>query len=99
MENEYLKKNEFVKELSKVLNMAKPHLTCEYKLGEELPMQTEYIMEKLSDSMARYTPVTYQPDGEWVVVNCDNGYKYYIPVTGDSLAAIAEEVFRKMVFK
>ena len=31
-----MKKKEFVAQLSKTLNMAKPHLTCEYKLGEEI---------------------------------------------------------------
>lgn len=32
----YIQKKNFVTKLSEVLNMAKPHLTCEYKLGEEL---------------------------------------------------------------
>ena len=33
----YTQKKNFVTELSKVLNMAKPHLvSCEYKLGEEI---------------------------------------------------------------
>lgn len=32
----YMQKKNFVAKLSEVLNMAKPHLTCEYKLGEEI---------------------------------------------------------------
>ena len=32
----YLEKKAFVAELSKLLNIAKPHLTCEFKLGEEI---------------------------------------------------------------
>ena len=32
----YNEKKEFVAKLSECLNMAKPHLTCEYKLGEEI---------------------------------------------------------------
>lgn len=32
----YIQKKNFVAKLSECLNLAKPHLTCEYKLGEEL---------------------------------------------------------------
>lgn len=32
----YLEKKAFVAKLSELLNMAKPHLTCEFKLGEEI---------------------------------------------------------------
>ena len=32
----YVEKKEFVAKLSECLNMAKPHLTCEFKLGEEI---------------------------------------------------------------
>lgn len=32
----YSEKKNFVAKLSETLNLAKPHLTCEYKLGEEL---------------------------------------------------------------
>lgn len=32
----YNQNREFVKKLSEALNFAKPHLTCEFKLGEEI---------------------------------------------------------------
>ena len=32
----YIEKKEFVAKLSDALNAAKPHLTCEFKLGEEI---------------------------------------------------------------
>jgi hypothetical protein len=44
-------------------------------------------------------PVPYQPDGEFVIVTCKNGYKYEVNVTACSLTAIAEEVFRAMMGK
>ena len=71
----YLEKKAFVAELSKLLNIAKPHLTCEFKLGEEIDKDH---------------------GGEYVVVTAKNGYQYKIDVTCDSLACVAEEVFRKM---
>ena len=40
-----------------------------------------------------------QPGGEYVVVTCENGYQYKINVSCNSLAAIGEEVFTKMVCK
>ena len=32
----YIEKSIFVAKLSETLNLAKPHLTCEFKLGEEI---------------------------------------------------------------
>lgn len=95
----YLEKKAFVAELSKLLNIAKPHLTCEFKLGEELPVTKRYTTSQNEEGSTVYTEVDYQPSGEFVIVNCKNGYKYEINVTADSLAAIAEEVFRAMVSK
>ena len=74
----YLEKKAFVAELSKLLNIAKPHLTCEFKLGEEIDKDH---------------------GGEYVVVTAKNGYQYKIDVPCDSLACVAEEVFRKMASK
>ena len=95
----YTQKYEFVQELSKVLNMAKPHLTCEFKLGEELPTEKRYLKRTNEDGSEEYIEMDWRLDGEWVVVTCENGYQYKICVTADSLAAIAEEVFREMVCK
>lgn len=38
----YIEKKEFVAKLSDALNFAKPHLTCEYKLGEEIDKSHGY---------------------------------------------------------
>lgn len=95
----YVQKKEFVAKLSEVLNLAKPHLTCEYKLGEELPARKRYITSQTEDGSTSYTEVDYQPQGEFVIVTCANGHQYEINVSANSLAAIAEEVFRKMVCK
>lgn len=35
-DKDYLEKKVFVEKLNEVLNLAKPHLTCEFKLGEEI---------------------------------------------------------------
>lgn len=75
----YIQKKNFVAKLSEVLTMAKPHLKCEYKLGEELDPNS--------------------PGGEYVIVTCSNGYQYKLNVSANSLAAIGEEVFRKMCCK
>lgn len=95
----YVQKKEFVAKLSEVLNIAKPHLTCEYKLGEELPMRKKYITTETKDGSTEYNQIDYQPQGEFVIVTCENGYQYELNVSGNSLAAIGEEVFTAMVCK
>ena len=95
----YERNKQFVTELSKLLNMAKPHLvSCEFKLGEELPIRNRY-QEQLIKGEFVMTETPYQPEGEFVIVTCKNGYKYEVDVTACSLIAIAEEVFRAMVGK
>ena len=97
--NYYERNKQFVAELGKLLNMAKPHLvSCEYKLGEELPVRNRY-QERLINGEYSIVEVPYKPDGEFVIVTCKNGYKYEVNVTACSLTAIAEEVFRAMVSK
>lgn len=76
---------EFVQKCGELLNVAKPHLvSCELRLGKDLP---EDPFE------------WYAPNSEYVLVTCENDYHYVLPVGGNSLAAIAEEIFRKMVCK
>lgn len=95
----YLIKKDFVTRLGELLYMAKPNLVrCEFKLGKELPTEKRYITEETPEGTA-YHQIDWQPDGEWVVVTCENGHEYKINVTADSLATIAEEVFREMVNK
>ena len=94
----YIQKKRFVAELSKVLNMAKPHLTCEFKLGEELPPEKKWA-EFVEKGEIVSKLITEQQEGEFVIVTCENGYQYKLNVSADSLAAIGEEVFTKMVCK
>jgi len=83
-------KSEFVKKCGEVLNLAKPHLiSCEYCLGKDIEL-TE--VERLSGY--RYTD-----EDEYVFIMCENGYHYNLLVTGNSLIAIAAEIFNSMVNK
>ena len=86
----YIQKKNFVAKLSETLNLAKPHLTCEFKLGEELPLIQIYTDDGC---------VERQLCGEYVIVTANNGYQYRIDVTASSLASIGMEVFRAMVGK
>lgn len=96
----YTQKKEFVAKLGEVLRLAKPHLvSCEYKLGEELSVEDRYITRQTEDGSTEYTRVDYQPQGEFVIVTCSNGYQYKVNVSANSLAAIAEAVFSAMVCK
>ena len=77
---------EFVHKCGEILSAAKPHLkSCEYKNGAEITDATEF------DRIVK--------DDDYVVVTCENGYKYYVDVSGSSLCAIAEAIFSKMAHK
>ena len=56
----YNQKQEFVKKLSEVLNFAKPHLTCEFKLGEEINKNPsdEYVVVAASNGYKYYINVS-----------------------------------------
>ena len=56
----YNQKQEFVKKLSEALNFAKPHLTCEFKLGEELNKNPhdEYVVVTASNGYKYYINVS-----------------------------------------
>jgi hypothetical protein len=76
---------EFVTKCGELLRMAKPHLvSCELKLGKDIPPSLN---------------LTLVPEDEYVVVTCDNGYSYKICVDGNSLSAIASDIFSKMAHK
>lgn len=82
-------KIEFVKKCSEVLSMAKPHLvSCELKLGKDI-----------NDAPARKFHSPLHPEELFVVVTCDNGYKYNICVEANSLCAIASAIFSQMSHK
>lgn len=57
---EYTQKKEFVAKLSEVLNLAKPHLTCEYMLGEEIGKDTggEYVVVTARNSYQYFVCVS-----------------------------------------
>jgi hypothetical protein len=80
-----------------VLYAAKPNLVeCELMTGHEAYRRFAHGPDKefgLVYGGCRDT------DEEYVVVTCANGYHYYINVDGDSLACIAEEIFKAMVCK
>lgn len=56
----YNQNREFVKKLSEALNLAKPHLTCEFKLGEEINKNPhdEYVVVTASNGYKYYINVS-----------------------------------------
>ena len=56
----YNQTQEFVKKLSEALNFAKPHLTCEFKLGEEINknQHDEYVVVTASNGYKYYINVS-----------------------------------------
>ena len=56
----YNQKQEFVKKLNEALNFAKPHLTCEFKLGEEINKNPhdEYVVVTASNGYKYYINVS-----------------------------------------
>lgn len=79
----YSNKIEFVDELEKLLRMAKPNL-----------IKCEYLLgQQIPENIGQYS------EDEYVVITCENGCKYYVNVTCNSLIAIANEVFAKMTHK
>ena len=77
---------EFVQRCGELLRTAKPHLvSCELILGKDVGES------QLLNS--------YAPDDEYVVVTCENGGTYKLPVEGNSLCGMANAIFSKMLFK
>lgn len=56
----YLEKKQFVAELNKSFNLAKPHLTCEYYIGEEIDKESggEYVVVTASNGYKYCVDVT-----------------------------------------
>ena len=85
----------FVQELDKVLRIAKPHLTVHYALGQDIELKTaEEIYYKQSKGFSLYLNRE-----EYLVIDCEGGYQYVINITANSLAAIAEALFKFIVCK
>ena len=84
MEN-IMSKSVFIHKCGELLHVAKSNLiSCELKLGKE-------ILENKFE--------TYLSDDEYVLVTCENGYQYVLPIEGNSLCSIAETIFRSMMHK
>ena len=89
------KKIAFVQELDKVLRIAKPHLTVHYALGQDIELKTsEEVYYKKSKGFSPY----YNGE-EYLVIDCEGGHQYVINITANSLAAIAEALFKFIVCK
>lgn len=56
----YIEKKEFVSKLNESLNFAKPHLTCEFNLGEEIDKVPgcEYVVVTASNGYQYFINVT-----------------------------------------
>ena len=56
----YLEKKNFVAKLNEALNFAKPHLICEFKLGEEIGREQggEYVVVTAKNGYQYYVDVT-----------------------------------------
>jgi len=79
-------RTDFVQKCGELLNIAKPHLLkCEFVLGKHIARKNHHT--------------GFAPDDEYVVVTCENASTYEINITGNSLGAIAEAIFTKMVYK
>ena len=89
-------RNEFVAKLGDLLHDAKPNLvSCRLATGSDIVME-HFELEFWKELHPHICASAYE---EHVVVTCENGYEYFLSVTANSLAAIAEEVFTKMVSK
>lgn len=82
-------KKEFVQKCGELLAIAKPNLvSCELMKGKEI---------HVPESMRAYEH--YVSEEDYVVVVCENGYSYKIPVHSCSLGAIAAAIFSQMLYK
>ena len=89
-------RKEFVIKLGELLHIAKPNLvSCQLATGSDI------VREHKVDGHWAHLHPQIQPSeyDEWVVVACENGYEYFVPVSANSLAAIAEAVFRYTIDK
>jgi hypothetical protein len=76
--------SEFVKKCGELLRIAKPNLiSCEYFLGKDI--------------VSRHT--SYFDNDEYVIITCENGHQYILPISGNSLIATASTIFDSMAHK
>jgi hypothetical protein len=87
---------EFVFKVGELLAIAKPNLMyCMLETGADI------VREHAGDPTwsQRHPQIVASEYDEWVVVTCENGYKYFVPVSANSLAAIASAVFEYTMYK
>lgn len=89
------RKINFVNKLNEVLQLAKPHLTVHYALGENIKLITG--QEIYYRDTKGFSP--YHTGEEYLVIECEGGHQYVLNITANSLAAIAEELFKFVVCK
>lgn len=88
-------KIEFVNKCNEVLRLAKPHLSVQYVHGRDIELTT--FEEKYFVQQHGCSP--YFDNEEYLLITCNNGHHYARNITANSLAAIAEELFKFVVCK
>ena len=91
----FCEESELYNDLGEVLQLAKPYLTVRYALGQDIKLKTAeeiYFMESKG-----FSP--YHTNEEYIVIDCDGGHQYVRNITANSLAAIAEELFKFVASK
>lgn len=91
-----MSKAEFVTKLGELLRDAKPNLvSCKLATGSDI-VREHLEWEFWKELHPHICASEYE---EYVVVTCENGYEYFLNVTANSLAAIAEAVFKYTIDK
>ena len=88
-------KTEFVNKCNEVLKLAKPHLSVQYVRGKDIELTT--VEERYYLQQNGHSP--YLDNEEYLLITCENEYHYVRNITANSLAAIAEELFKFVVCK
>lgn len=94
----YRQKREFAFKLAAVLTTAKPHLSCCYDVFTRGNRIFEKA-EKYPDIVTDVRGGRLMEGDEYIVVFCQNGHKYFINVSGDSLMSMGEQLFKHMIGK
>lgn len=88
-------KIEFVNKCNEVLKLAKPHLSVQYVYGKDIELtNAEEIYYQQQNGRS-----PYYDNEEYLLITCENEYHYVRNITANSLAAIAEELFKFVVCK
>lgn len=88
---EYIRKQNFVRSYLAPCMKAATLLSAEYCVGGEIKLSKEEKM--LYDEKHIFV------NDEYIVLKASNGYRYFINVTANSLASIAEAAFHEAACK